>query len=68
MPLYPNSIGDRFVLQFKDYEPTFQFYGLPDYVAALEHSAVDYEIGKWNHITDRPDNIRYGLQRKNKTG
>ena len=49
IPLYPNSRGSRFVLQFKDYEPTFQFYGLPDYVAALEHIAVDYEIGKWNH-------------------
>jgi len=22
---------------------------LPDYIAALEHIAVDYEIGKWNH-------------------
>ena len=49
IPLYPNSKASRFVLQFKDYEPTFQFYGLPDYVAALEHIAVDYEIGKWNH-------------------
>ncbi len=47
--LYPNVTSSRFVLQFKDYEPTFQFYGLPDYVAALEHIAVDYEIGKWNH-------------------
>ncbi len=49
IPLYPNIKGSRFILQFKDYEPTFQFYGLPDYVAALEHIAVDYEIGKWNH-------------------
>ena len=49
IPIYPNIKGSRFVLQFKDYEPTFQFYGLPDYVAALEHIAVDYEIGKWNH-------------------
>tara|TARA_B100001758_G_C18410252_1_gene615119 strand:+ start:2209 stop:3540 length:1332 start_codon:yes stop_codon:yes gene_type:complete len=49
IPLYPNSRSSRFVVQFKDYEPTFQFYGLPDYIAALEHIAVDYEIGKWNH-------------------
>jgi hypothetical protein len=49
IPLYPNVKRNRFILQFKDYEPTFQFYGLPDYVAALEHIAVDYEIGKWNH-------------------
>ena len=49
LPIYPEVSGNRFVLQFKDYEPTFQFYGLPDYIAALEHIAVDYEIGKWNH-------------------
>ena len=49
IPLYPKVKANRFVLQFKDYEPTFQFYGLPDYIAALEHIAVDYEIGKWNH-------------------
>ena len=36
-------------MHFKDYEPTFTYYGLPDYVAALDHIAVDYEIGKWNH-------------------
>jgi hypothetical protein len=49
IPLYPNVKSNRFVVQFKDYEPTFTFYGLPDYIAALEHIAVDYEIGKWNH-------------------
>ena len=49
IPIYPEVRDNRFVLQFKDYEPTFSFYGLPDYVAALEHIAVDYEIGKWNH-------------------
>ena len=49
LPLYPRVARSRFVIQFKDYEPTFSFYGLPDYVAALEHIAVDYEIGKWNH-------------------
>ena len=49
IPMYPNVNGNRFVVHFKDYEPTFTFYGLPDYVAALEHIAVDYEIGKWNH-------------------
>lgn len=49
IPIYPRVKRSRFVIQFKDYEPTFQFYGLPDYVAALEHIAVDYEIGKWNH-------------------
>ncbi len=55
IPLYsynpdvPMIHGSRFIVHFKDYEPMFNFYGLPDYVAALEHIAVDYEIGKWNH-------------------
>ena len=55
IPLYsyqtdlPMIQSNRFVIHFKDYEPMFNFYGLPDYVAALEHIAVDYEIGKWNH-------------------
>ena len=49
IPIYPQVNNSRFVIHFKDYEPTFNFYGLPDYVAALEHVAVDYEIGKWNH-------------------
>ena len=49
IPLYPNVKGKRFVMHFKNYEPTFTYYGLPDYVAALDHIAVDYEIGKWNH-------------------
>ena len=49
LPIYPRVAHNKFVIHFKDYEPTFQFYGLPDYVAALEHICVDYEIGKWNH-------------------
>ena len=49
LPIYPRVAHNKFVVHFKDYEPTFNFYGLPDYVAALEHICVDYEIGKWNH-------------------
>ena len=49
LPIYPRVAHNKFVIHFKDYEPTFNFYGLPDYVAALEHICVDYEIGKWNH-------------------
>lgn len=49
LPIHPNVRGNKFVIHYKDYEPTFNFYGLPDYVAALEHIAVDFEIGKWNH-------------------
>ena len=49
VPIYPRVSSSRFVIHYKDYEPMFNYYGLPDYVAALEHIAVDYEIGKWNH-------------------
>lgn len=49
VPIYPNISQSRFIIHYKDYESTFNFYGLPDYVAALEHIAIDYEIGKFNH-------------------
>ena len=51
IPIYPNISRSRFVIHYKDYESTFNFYGLPDYVAALEHIAIDFEIGKFNHTS-----------------
>jgi hypothetical protein len=41
IPLYPSISGSSFIIHYKDYESTFNFYGLPDYVAALEHIAID---------------------------
>ena len=49
IPVYPVVSQSRFIIHYKDYESTFNFYGLPDYVAALEHIAIDFEIGKYNH-------------------
>lgn len=49
IPVYPRVARSRFIIHYKDYESTFNFYGLPDYVASLEHIAIDYEIGKFNH-------------------
>ncbi len=49
--VYPNISRSRFIIHYKDYESTFNFYGLPDYVAALEHIAIDFEIGKFNHTS-----------------
>ena len=51
IPIYPQISANRFIIHYKDYESTFNFYGLPDYVAALEHIAIDYEIGKFNHTS-----------------
>ena len=48
LPLYPHE-GERCVVHLKDYESTFQYYGLPDYIAGLEHCSIDFEIGKWNN-------------------
>ena len=53
IPFYPNFIKEggnkRSVIHVKDYEPEFDYYGLPDYVAALEDISVNYEIGRWNN-------------------
>ena len=51
IPIYPQISNSSFIIHYKDYESTFNFYGLPDYVAALEHIAIDYEIGKFNHTS-----------------
>ena len=48
IPLYPHE-GNRCLVHLKDYETTFQHYGLPDYIAGLEHCSIDFEIGKWNN-------------------
>ena len=38
----------RSVVHFCDYESTFYYYGLPDYVAALDHIKIASQIGKYN--------------------
>lgn len=53
IPFYPAFITDkgnkRSVIHIKDYEAEFDYYGLPDYIAALEDISVNYEIGRWNN-------------------
>jgi len=53
IPFYPDFVqsdgGKRSVIHFKDYEPEFTNYGMPDYIAVLESISVDYEIGRWNN-------------------
>ncbi len=38
----------RSVVHFSDYESTYYYYGLPDYVAALDHIKIANQIGKYN--------------------
>ena len=49
---YPNFQKEgkikRAVVHFSDYESTYFFYGLPDYVAALDHIKIANQIGKYN--------------------
>ena len=49
VPVYPNFENNTSILQFKDYEATFNYYGLPDFVAALEWLAIDWELQNYNH-------------------
>lgn len=53
LDIYPNfrkyAKGvQRAVITFSDYESTYYFYGLPDYVAALDHIKIASQIGKYN--------------------
>lgn len=36
------------VLHFKDYEPTFEHYGVPSYIAGMNVSAIAYKTDRWN--------------------
>lgn len=48
IPVYPNFENNTSILQFKDYEPTFNYYGLPDFCAALEWIGIDNHLQKYN--------------------
>ena len=52
IPLYPEfkeiDGGLRSIFQFKRYEPEFNFYGLPDWVAAMDAAGIGYKTNKWN--------------------
>lgn len=53
LPLYPEfeKGGDRNLhsaVHFKDYEPAFEHYGVPPYIAGLNVSAIAYKTDKWN--------------------
>lgn len=53
IPLYPNfdQAADgtvRSIVHYKDYEPTFEHYGVPPYIAGLNVSAIAYKTDAWN--------------------
>lgn len=53
LPLYPafepQEDGTlRSMIHYKDYEPMFEHYGVPQYIAGLNVSAIAYKTDKWN--------------------
>ncbi len=53
LPLYPlfeeQADGTlRAMIHYKDYEPMFDHYGVPPYIAGLNVSAIAYKTDKWN--------------------
>ena len=53
LPLYPlfeeQSDGTlRSIIRYKDYEPMFEHYGVPPYIAGFNVSAIAYKTDRWN--------------------
>lgn len=53
LPLYPHfeeqADGSlRSMIHYKDYEPTFDHYGVPSYIAGMNVSAIAYKTDRWN--------------------
>ena len=53
LPLYPafeqqEDGTRRAIIHYKDYEPMFEHYGVPQYIAGMNVSAIAYKTDKWN--------------------
>ncbi len=53
LPLYPlfesfEDGSERSMIHYKDYEPMFSHYGVPNYIAGLNVSAIAYKTDRWN--------------------
>ncbi len=53
LPLYPlfeeQPDGTlRAMIHYKDYEPMFEHYGVPTYIAGMNVSAIAYKTDRWN--------------------
>ena len=53
LPLYPlfEEQQDRSLssmIHYKDYEPLFEHYGIPTYIAGMNVSAIAYKTDRWN--------------------
>ena len=53
LPLYPKFEKQadgtlRSIIHYKDYEPMFEHYGVPQYIAGMNVSAIAYKTDRWN--------------------
>ena len=53
LPIYPLFEKDeagllRSIVHYKDYEPMFEHYGVPPYIAGFNVSAIAYKTDRWN--------------------
>lgn len=53
LPLYPTFEVQpdktlRSIIHYKDYEPMFSHYGVPQYIAGMNVSAIAYKTDRWN--------------------
>lgn len=48
VPVYPDFEKNTSIIHFKDYEPTFNYYGLPDFVASMSWLSIDWQLQKYN--------------------
>ena len=53
LPLYPKFEKQedgslRSIIHYKDYEPMFRHYGVPQYIAGMNVSAIAYKTDRWN--------------------
>ncbi len=53
LPLYPSFEKQsdntlRTIIHYKDYEPMFEHYGVPQYIAGMNVSAIAYKTDRWN--------------------
>ncbi len=53
VPLYPEfGVGEdgflHAMIHYKDYEPMFEHYGVPPYIAGMNVSAIAYKTDRWN--------------------
>tara|TARA_Y100000592_G_scaffold2155_1_gene3370 strand:- start:13209 stop:14453 length:1245 start_codon:yes stop_codon:yes gene_type:complete len=49
LDMYPKFRGNRAIIHIKDYEPTFSYYGLPDFIAALKWLNIDHLLQSYNN-------------------